>query len=580
MRGRSIGPWAVALVVSSLVMVPASPAAAVPSALITSPADGEVTASSLAVTYNVADAESTSCLVDGAPTPCTPEGGPVYLSGLTDGTHTFELRALSGTGEAADSVTWTVDASPPVVQLTQTPAVHSTDPDAAFAFDVTDSSLVVSIDCTLDGVQSNCGSGSKGQVQFPGLADGAHHFEVRATDFVGNTGSPVSYDWAINYPWVDITLAPPLDTFDTTATFAYTIGPPVEPATPTCFLDSAPVGCGQTGQAFTDLDEGLHAFTVKVVDNGIEASDSHEWYVDLTKPTLAFTFGPGSLTNATSASFGLSWDDARAVTSVLCSLDDGPAQPCTENPEYFDLTEGLHTLSATATDAAGNATTVSPYWTVDVTEPEVELTAPTSAFTLAGKVPVTWTGSDEHDVELFQLDWRAAGPGGGFGAWQSLTAAPEPGSTWSPGLAAGSTYCFRVTAYDVPNTEAVSELRCTSSPLDDRGLKASAGWTRGTGSAFYRHTHSSATAHGRTLTRSGVVAKRVGVVVTRCRGCGKVAVFWGSSQIGTVNLASTTTRHRQIVLLPAFATLRSGTVKLKVISSSRLVRVDGLVLLR
>jgi len=585
MRGRrTLRPWVGALVVSALVMVPAAPtAAALPSAQITSPADGSVTGSTVQVIYNVADADSTSCLLDAQPVACTPEGGGVALVDLTDGTHTFELHALSGTGEAADAVTWTVDASGPVVLLTQTPAAHSPDPDPVFGFQVTDASPVTSISCTLDGETMPCGSGTQGQMGFTGLVDGAHYFKVQATDAVGNTGPLVSYDWMIgqDYPSVELTEVPPLDTADTTATFAYTISAPVGVANQACVLDSVSIPCGETGQTLSDLAEGWHAFTVTVVDdNEIEASDSHEWYVDLTAPTVEFAAGPGGLTNSPAASFGLVWSDNRSVASVTCALDAASAQPCTENPEYFGLAEGPHSLAVTATDAAVNATTISRFWTVDLTPPTVALTAPAAGVTLAGKVPVTWTGSDEHDVELFQVEWRAAGPGGAFGDWQFLTAAPEPGSTSSPALAAGSTYCFRVIAYDVPNNETVTPTRCTSSPLDDRGLNASAGWTRGTGTAFYRGTHTSTRTYGRTLSRTGVVARRLGIVATRCATCGKVAVFLGTSRIGTINLASTTTRNRQILLLPAFATARTGAVKLKVVSSGKLVRIDGLVVVR
>lgn len=581
---RSVG-LAVGLVASTVMLLASAPAlAAVPSVQITSPAEGDVTSSSVQVVYSVADAQSTLCFFDGAPIQCSAESGNVPLSGLPDGTHTFEIHASNASEVVADSVTWTVDASGPVVTFTQTPSTLSPDHDPVFRFQVTDASPVTAISCNLDGEVSSCGSGPHGELHLFGLVDGPHQLTVNAVDAVGNVGPMASFDWSIDqdYPSVELTVVPPVDTNSTAATFAYTISAPVGVASKECFLGSALVECGDTGQAFSDLTEGWHYFTVKVVDdNGTEASDVHEWYVDLTPPLLEFTFGPGSLTNAASVSFGLTASDLRTITSVQCALDGGPPQVCTGNPEYFDLTEGPHTLEATATDAAGNTSTESRFWTADLTPPTAALTAPVAAgVTLAGKVPVTWTGSDEHDVELFQVEWRAAGPGSAFGDWQFLTAAPEPGSASSPALAAGSTYCFRVIAYDVPGNETIAQIHCTSSPLDDRGLKASAGWTRGTGTAFYRGTHTSTTSIGRTLSRTGVVAKRLGIVATRCATCGKVAVFLGNSQIGTINLASTTSRHRQIILLPAFATSRSGTVKLKAVSSGKLVRIDGLVVVR
>ena len=144
----------------------------------------------------------------------------------------------------------------------------------------------------------------------------------------------------------------------------------------------------------------------------------------------------------------------------------------------------------------------------------------------------------------------------------------------------GSTYCFTAVAYDNAANERTSNQRCTSAPLDDRGLDRSTGWTRGTGSAFYKGTRTSAKPLGSVLSKKGVTARRLGIVATKCAGCGTVGVYVGSVKVGTVGLSSTTTRHKQVLLLPAFASAKSGTVRLKVLSSGKPVRIDGLVVIR
>jgi hypothetical protein len=45
--------------------------------------------------------------------------------------------------------------------------------------------------------------------------------------------------------------------------------------------------------------------------------------------------------------------------------------------------------------------------------------------------------------------------------------------------------------------------------------------------------------------------------------------------IGKVSLHATTTQNRRLITLPAF-TYRTGTVTIKVLTSGKLVRIDGL----
>ena len=80
----------------------------------------------------------------------------------------------------------------------------------------------------------------------------------------------------------------------------------------------------------------------------------------------------------------------------------------------------------------------------------------------------------------------------------------------------------------------------------------------------------------RTLSKAGVRASHVGIVATTCRTCGKVKVRIGSKVIGTINLHSTRTKHRRLLLLPAFAP-RSGKLVLTT-TSKRKVQIDGVVI--
>jgi hypothetical protein len=111
-------------------------------------------------------------------------------------------------------------------------------------------------------------------------------------------------------------------------------------------------------------------------------------------------------------------------------------------------------------------------------------------------------------------------------------------------------------------------------PLDDRALAASTGWYRGTANGWYGGTFTSTTAYGATLTRTGAVTSRLHLLAMRCSTCGLVGVYVGSTLVQKVSLYASSTSVATIPL-PVFS-LRSGTVTVKVLSSGRTVRVDGL----
>jgi hypothetical protein len=121
---------------------------------------------------------------------------------------------------------------------------------------------------------------------------------------------------------------------------------------------------------------------------------------------------------------------------------------------------------------------------------------------------------------------------------------------------------------------------CTAIPLDDRSLGRSSGWTAGTGSAYYRSTYLRSSAYGAKLTRTGVVARRIALVATTCPTCGMVRVYWGSTLLRTISLASATTVNRKLITVTTFADTRTGTLSIRVYSSGKKVIVDGVAIRR
>lgn len=209
--------------------------------------------------------------------------------------------------------------------------------------------------------------------------------------------------------------------------------------------------------------------------------------------------------------------------------------------------------------------------------PTPVLVAPaTVGVTTAASHTIRWSaaaGATSYDVRYRRARWD-----GDFGAfahpapWQGRTT-----SSLTHGLTKGSTTCYSVRARNGSGSSPWSSERCMVAPLDQVSLTRSTGWTVRKAGAYYGGSAWTATRKGRTLARPGARLRRVGLVATTCPSCGAVDVFVGSARIGRISLArGTTTRNRQVLLLPAFSS-RAGKVRVAVVTGARAVRVDGLV---
>ncbi|GAB1645346.1 hypothetical protein KRMM14A1259_57690 [Krasilnikovia sp. MM14-A1259] len=183
--------------------------------------------------------------------------------------------------------------------------------------------------------------------------------------------------------------------------------------------------------------------------------------------------------------------------------------------------------------------------------PYARMAAPTSDRTLSSSITARWTGSDlGHGIASAAVRVRTAAFNGTYGAWQypaawqRTTAASVSlddnygawkypsgweqtfaGSATLNGARPGSTYCFSVRATDkAGGTSAWSPQDCITRALDDRSLTGR-WWQRLSGSSYYSSTISQTTSQGATLNRTGVQARRIGLIATKRPGGGRVAVY-------------------------------------------------------
>jgi hypothetical protein len=214
--------------------------------------------------------------------------------------------------------------------------------------------------------------------------------------------------------------------------------------------------------------------------------------------------------------------------------------------------------------------------------PTVRTTGPADRGTIARSARFTYLGGvSSSAVRNYDVRWRRARWDRKFESWKRPATWQRTTNLDAPlGMRKGWTYCVSVRARNkVGQKSGWSGPRCQTRALDDRRLAESSGWTSRKSARFYGGTVHHTKRRGATLSRSGAQVKRVGIVATTCRTCGKVNVLVNGRKVGAIKLASDRTRRRQVLMLPAFKRKR-GTVTLKVRSNGLKVQIDGLVISR
>ena len=315
-------------------------------------------------------------------------------TGLAEGSHKFEVRAIDQAGNAdqsAASFEWTVDTGAPTTQLDSHPAALSASDEAEFAFSGSDpgGSGVAGFECRLDSTEAAAWSTCTSGKEYTELSEGTHKFEVRAIDVAGNADpSPASFEWTVDTkaPQTALDSHPASLANTATAKFEFSGEDPAGSGVDSyeCRLDSsAPgawTGCGSPKQ-YTGLADGSHSFEVRAVDqagNADQSPASFTWSIDTTAPTTQIDSGPAPLIAASGAELTFSGSDAggSGVASLECRLDSEAAAAwasCTSPKTYSSLSDGAHKFEVRAIDQAGNAdqSPASHAWTVDTTPPAV-----------------------------------------------------------------------------------------------------------------------------------------------------------------------------------------------------------------
>lgn len=125
-----------------------------------------------------------------------------------------------------------------------------------------------------------------------------------------------------------------------------------------CKIDGRPyVLCTET---ITDLEDGDHSVRAKATDGGGHSdSDVVYFSVDTTPPVLALTDLSDDLAAVSYQWRQLSYSSTEQLESATCVVDGGEPRNCHNAQVFVRFEQGLHTVSVTGVDFAGNVGTTT-----------------------------------------------------------------------------------------------------------------------------------------------------------------------------------------------------------------------------
>ncbi|MBJ7458095.1 MAG: hypothetical protein JHD02_02790, partial [Thermoleophilaceae bacterium] len=361
----------------------------VPAASISSPLNGAfLNTDSPDIDFTATDTNLASvvCSLDGgAAVACT---SPWPTSGLSEGLHTVVVLATDAAGNQASATTTfrvdLTDPAPPVIQspgadlvtVNQTPSLAGVS-EADATITIYDNGVQV------DQVLAD-GAGDWSWTSPTTVSEAAHPYTVTATDQAGNV-SAVSNTRTIT---VDLTApAAPVITSPATDISTNNVRPPIGGTAEANALISVYDGATLLGTTFadgsgdwsftpsSDLDEGAHDFTATATDaadNTGPASGTRTITVDLTAPAAPSITTPATdiVTNVNTqavsgtAEIGTTVTVYDGATQIGIATTDGSGNwSLAPDPSF---TEGVHVITAWATDEAGNDSVASQSRTITI----------------------------------------------------------------------------------------------------------------------------------------------------------------------------------------------------------------------
>jgi hypothetical protein len=311
-------------------------------------------------------------------------GATVALQNLDEGDYELSVSGTDAAQNASNELvhSFAVDLTAPIASLQADVSGKTRRSDNRLTFSADEDA---SFECQVDGAGfSSCSS----PFLVSGLAEGSHHFDVRATDLAGNVGDVVGVDWEVDLT-APVTTLVPHQSSNAAMSFEFTASE--ADSTFQCSLDGAALSACTSQKTYTGLAVGSHSFVVKATDSAGNAEASGATYSWTVYPPINTTISSStpstSITNATSMNVIFTSNTGGAT--FVCSWDGGAEEPCTSPASRSGLADGSHSFKVWAVDSWGTRDSVGATrsWTVDTVPPTItNLTASVTSTSMT----ITW----------------------------------------------------------------------------------------------------------------------------------------------------------------------------------------------
>ncbi|RUO92357.1 hypothetical protein D7Y11_15045 [Corallococcus sp. AB018] len=346
---------------------------------------------------------------------------------LTTAVSPGQLAAALPDAPPAASVPFSILNLGPETVIFSGPALSTVQTTARFTFG--SSALLVSYQCALDNDNFvACGTPR----DFTNLAEGPHQFLVRSKDLLGllTDPTPATYSWTIDLtpPKTTFTSTPPAFTNALISTFAFKSSEPN--STFTCALDSGlALPCASPYLTLL-LADGPHTLAVRARDaagNQETEATTYSWTVDTVAPAIprVTSVTPGATVAVSPSEVSGRGEPGSVVRLMIDGVLVGTAEVDVAGQWTVavpgTLVDGVHFLTASATDAAGNSSLpVTVAFTLDSTGADTRIVAGPPLFSPSSSANFAFTS--EHAGATFRcnLDALFATPCTDPAAYQGL----------------------------------------------------------------------------------------------------------------------------------------------------------------
>ena len=324
---------------------------------------------------------------------------------LSEGEHTLQVIAHDKAGNESKPThyKWSVDRTPPEIELLKKPEAFTKAVEARFMFRARDAMAgVATVECRLGGRSFRpCGLTRQ---DFSRLPAGQQQFEIRAVDKAGNTGASVVYKWHIDHrapvlTWVQKPNAY-INARDVSAFKIQVVDEASGVDKIMCAQGNKGFKSCQDSFVLDKLPHGKQQISVRASDKvgNQSAPQKYTWYVDGTPPKVHFDADKSTpvASNKNSSLVYFRAEDAGAgVKELLCSQDNSRFAACKSPVTYKNLSNGKHALFVKAVDKVGNSSEAVSYaWRVDTDAPRVLITNHPAALTQRANALFQFEGSD------------------------------------------------------------------------------------------------------------------------------------------------------------------------------------------